>query len=222
MMDKAEATALALGIAKLMKIKPGETKANDSEASTGEIVSKHLDADFSCFLCRKKCRTRARFLLHFKRHFNKANRGHNGCPANAAARGPDSSSSSDENEGRDLENEGVQIHLRGLSETGSKRRRPPRSHGRRRHPIHDQDGDSGCHSAGDDGGSSSNGELTSDCPGDSEESSSDNDSEMKKSKQLEKCFAKRNKNQTRDPKCKIFLQYLVQSVWFQYEFLAVL
>ena len=198
--DKAEATALALGIAKLMKIKPGETKANDSsEASTGEIVSKHLDADFSCFLCRKKCRTRARFLLHFKRHFNKANRGQ------AAARGPtdnnnSSSSSSDENEGRDLENEGVQIHLRGLSETGSKRRRPPRSHGRRRHPIHDQDGDSGCHSAGDDGGSSSNGELTSDCPGDSEESSSDSDSEMKKSQQLEKCVAKRKNQQSQGAK----------------------
>ena len=70
-MDKAEATALALGIAKLMKMKPGETIADET---SGEIVSKHLDADFSCFLCRKKCRTRARFLLHFKRHFNKANR----------------------------------------------------------------------------------------------------------------------------------------------------
>ena len=47
-MDKAEATALALGIAKLMKMKPGETIADET---SGEIVSKHLDADFSCFLC---------------------------------------------------------------------------------------------------------------------------------------------------------------------------
>ena len=90
-MDKAEATALALGIAKLMKIKSGETMtANVGGEASGEIVSKHLDADFSCFLCRKKCRTRARFLLHFKRHFNKANRGR------STEVQADSSSSSDE------------------------------------------------------------------------------------------------------------------------------
>ena len=208
-MDKAEATALALGIAKLMKIKQPSssssetTTAQEDRESSGEIVSKHLDADFSCFLCRKKCRSRARFLLHFKRHFNKANR-------NLSCWKPDNSlSSSDEEDDDDEEKDerikkkedDLQIHLRGLSSltecsnTSRHRRasRPPRNQGngkRKLKHVQDHDGDSGCHSA-DDGGSSSNGELTSDCcPGDSEESSDDSDSQVKKSKQLEKCFAR--------------------------------
>ena len=206
-MDKAEATALALGIAKLMKIKQPSssssetTTAQEDRESSGEIVSKHLDADFSCFLCRKKCRSRARFLLHFKRHFNKANR-------NLSCWKPDNSLSSSDEEDDEEKDERIkkkeddlQIHLRGLSSltecsnTSRHRRssRPPRNQGngkRKLKHVQDHDGDSGCHSA-DDGGSSSNGELTSDCcPGDSEESSDDSDSQVKKSKQLEKCFAR--------------------------------
>ena len=176
-MDKAEATALALGIAKLMKIKSGSNEPTaEDEQQSGEIVSKHLDADFSCFLCRKKCRSRARFLLHFKRHFNKAKH---------------ETSSSDEDE-KKAEQDHFPIHLRGLTELDKRPKpgRPPKTSKRKLH-VQDHDGDSGCHSA-DDGGSSSNGELTSDCPGDSEESSDDS-SQLKSQQQLEKCFARSKK-----------------------------
>ena len=206
-MDKAEATALALGIAKLMKIKPSSSSSennaqdNDRDQSSGEIVSKHLDADFSCFLCRKKCRSRARFLLHFKRHFNKANRS-----SLSVWKPKNSLSSSDEDEDQEKKDE-LQIHLRGLSSLTEcsnvrhRKLRPPTNHGNgKRKLVQDHDGDSGCHSA-DDGGSY--GELTSDCQGDSEESSDDSDSRViKKSKQLEKCFARKIKA-NKDAKSKI-------------------
>ena len=167
--DKAEATALALGLAKLMKIKqqPG---TSEETKSAGDLVAKHLDSDFSCFLCRKKCRTRARFFLHFKRHLN--------APSSNVVEEDASDSSSDENVH-------MQIHLRGLEAEGHhqvRRHRRHLSHQRRQQRLEQDGGDSGCHSAG--GGSSSNGELTSDCPGDSE--SSDSDSETKKSQLLEK------------------------------------
>ena len=182
LVDKAEATALALGIAKLMKIKthrPLRPDHNDDHDKAGELVAKHLDSDFSCFLCRKKCRTRARFFLHFKRHFNKAQ-------SEAGDDGPEGDSSSS----NDDDNE-EPIHMRGLKpevsrhQESARRRRPAKSQRKRLTSTSkgvDQDGDSGCHSAG--GVSSSNGELTSDCPGDSE--SSESDSEAKKDKCLEK------------------------------------
>jgi uncharacterized Zn-finger protein len=187
--DKAEATALALGIAKLMKFKQFNGSSNSNTASleeSGELVAKHLDADFSCFLCRKKCRTRARFFVHFKRHFNKVNKVNS------------SSSDDDDQEERDSVNGDPTflsaIHLRGLSDNKSHhhRRRHQRP-GFKKRPSGDQaehDGDSGCHSVeSSPGGSSSNGTATSDCPGDSE--SSDSDSDLKKSRQLERCISKK-------------------------------
>ena len=180
--DKTEATTLALGLAKLMKIKKSSGTSEETK-SAGDLVAKHLDSDFSCFLCRKKCRTRTRFFLHFKRHLNGAAATSN-VQAEEAYASDDSSSD---------ENVHMQIHLRGLEADGGggggghhqvRRHRRHLSHQRRQQQqrIEQDGGDSGCHSAG--GGSSSNGELTSDCPGDSE--SSDSDSETKKSQLLEK------------------------------------
>ena len=175
--DKTEATTLALGLAKLMKIKKSPGTSEETK-SAGDLVAKHLDSDFSCFLCRKKCRTRTRFFLHFKRHLNGA------ATSNVQAEEAYASDSSSD------ENVHMQIHLRGLEADGGgghhqvRRHRRHLSHQRRQQQqrIEQDGGDSGCHSAG--GGSSSNGELTSDCPGDSE--SSDSDSETKKSQLLEK------------------------------------
>ena len=208
--DKAEATALALGIAKLMKVKQfnnsnGKSNSNDNNNSnnnnnngcsieeSGELVARHLDADFSCFLCRKKCRTRARFFLHFKRHFNKVHRSASRSAPIEAAAGAGSSSSSEDGDSVSGDHP---IHLRGLSSSKSeihkKARRPHQRIGghQQRKRLHDQDGDSGCHSVSG-GGSSTNADLSSDdCPGDSE--SSDSDAEDQKSKDLEKCFARKN------------------------------
>ena len=202
MVDKAEATALAIGIAKLMKVKH-QSNGNNNNACTieesGELVAKHLDADFSCFLCRKKCRTRARFFLHFKRHFNKVHRSSKSeAVGSEAAAGDHSSSSSEEG---DSINGDHPIHLRGLSSNksseigpalSSKKRRPHFRGQHQRKRVQDQDGDSGCHSAGG-GCSSSNADFSSDCPGDSE-SSSDSETEERKAKDFEKCFARNSKN----------------------------
>ena len=74
LIDKEEAKELALGIARLVEARAGPmtSEAPKKTLVDSEELARQVDADFTCFLCRKRCRTKARFLTHFRSHFKAA------------------------------------------------------------------------------------------------------------------------------------------------------
>ena len=179
LIDKDEAKELALGIARLVDARgePPKKTLVDSEE-----LARQVDADFTCFLCRKRCRTKARFLTHFRSHFKAAGLGRkrrrleDDCSTDAA---------SDDDTSNDESSKDEPVHLRGAEDVESRQQKAFRQRRKRKHLKSekrnptlllstDPDGDSGCHSIDDEAGSStSSSSVFSDCPGDSESSESE-------------------------------------------------
>jgi hypothetical protein len=138
-----------------------------------------VDPDFSCFLCRKRCRTKSRFLAHFRSHFKAAGKRRRHPDAGATTDATDDDDDDSDDSSSHGGDASEPVHLRGVTADTKAAFRP---HPRRRRKSSraskrssaagaaaaDPDADSGCHSV-DDGSSSSSSPL-SDCPGDSESS----------------------------------------------------
>jgi len=175
LIDKDEAKELALGIARLVEARgepPKKTLVDSDE------LARQVDADFTCFLCRKRCRTKSRFLTHFRSHFKAAGIGGSSRKRRRLDNNNDDNSSietSDDETSNDEESlKEEPLHLRGVDNNDhpkalrQQRRKKrnlksdPRSTKRSRNPLlstggssMDPDGDSGCHSIDDDAGSTS-------------------------------------------------------------------
>ena len=193
LINEDEAKELAIGIARLVEAtgEPPKKTLVDSEE-----LARQVDPDFTCFLCRKRCRTKSRFLTHFRSHFKAAQIGRKKRRSNDVVSsdvttdddddGDDDSDASTGDDGQEP------VHLRGVecdesqqkSSFHHRRRRKISKSGKRSGFSADPDADSGCHSI--DEGSSSYSAL-SDCPGDSESSDSD----------AEENSASRSKQQTK-------------------------
>ena len=223
LMGKEEATDLALGIAKLMRMNSSESYniqqlpptsltttmekqnvpkdqnakliATITEQSTQNQKLKRVSAPpyLSCVLCRKRCRTKARFLSHFNTHFEDDGAESSivdqllNLQNNNRITASDDSDQSSHEEDDDLPPTMIMQH--------NQRKRKKKSgsflkfkHSRIvRHNVNiksmalnssqpEIDRDSGCHSGRSDCCSSSNIESDN-CPGDSELSSSEGESE---------------------------------------------
>ena len=185
LINQEEAKELALGIARLVEAtgEPPKKTLVDSEE-----LARQVDVDFTCFLCRKRCRTKSRFLTHFRSHFKAAQLGRKKRRSNETKLSDvtsDDEYSDDEDDDDDVvstNNDSAEpVHLRGVEndEFQKSNLQPPQRRKRKFSRVvkksglvgsADPDADSGCHSIDD--GSSSYSAL-SDCPGDSESSDSD-------------------------------------------------
>ena len=195
LIDKDEAKELALGIARLVEARgepPKKTLVDSDE------LARQVDADFTCFLCRKRCRTKSRFLTHFRSHFKAAGIGSSRKRRRLDNNNDDNSSmetSDDETSNDDESLKEEPVHLRGVDNSDhakvvrQQRRKKrnlksdPRLSKRSRNPLlstmstggssMDPDGDSGCHSIDDDAGSTSSSSTYSICSSGSNSAFSD-------------------------------------------------
>ena len=187
LIDKEEAKELALGIARLVEARAGPmtSEAPKKTLVDSEELARQVDADFTCFLCRKRCRTKARFLTHFRSHFKAAGIGRkrrrNDEDFSTVETSDDESSNDDSSKEEPLHMRGVENNNDIFSSTKCRQRRKRKHQKSSRlskllpNSITDPDGDSGCHSIDDDCNSSTYSSSTafSDCPGDSESSESE-------------------------------------------------
>ena len=155
LINEDEAKELAIGIARLVEAtgEPPKKTLVDSEE-----LARQVDPDFTCFLCRKRCRTKSRFLTHFRSHFKAAQIGRKKRRSNDVVSsdvttdddddGDDDSDASTGDDGQEP------VHLRGIecdesqqkSNFHHRRRRKISKSGKRSGFSADPDADSGCHS----------------------------------------------------------------------------
>ena len=224
-MGKEEATDLALGIAKLMRMNSSENFSQPPTSSSINIENQNLDVDqkinskkdtaeqsslssnnnvrmkksptsyLCCVLCRKKCRTKARFVSHFGSHFENAIQNSAIDQLLNLQNNNRISSTDDGSDESDDENQENNLHTSAIMQQNRLKRKKRNSSylklkysrmmkisGINKISLQDEqnntevDRDSGCHSGRSDCYSSSNIESDN-CPGDSELSSSDGETE---------------------------------------------